>query len=195
MLDGHVVEQHHRGARRDRLLDLLHAVALDLDRAAGPHGERGARTASVIVETGEVVVLHEHQLRQRAPVVHPSAGTDRRLLERAQAGQRLARVPDAGTLARSFDEPTREGGNARQVAEEVQRRALAGEHAAQRATDLAQLRARADGRAVVDRPLDHDPVVELGEHLRGAAGSGDHAGRARDDVGGGRARRQGRPPR
>ena len=39
----HVVEQHDGRAGRDRLLDLLGAVALDLDRAAGPQRRgRGA---------------------------------------------------------------------------------------------------------------------------------------------------------
>ena len=104
------------GAGGDRLLHLLDAVALDLDGAAGPAAPAPGATASVMVEPGEVVVLHQHELGQRAAVVHAAAGAHRGLLDRPQPGQRLAGVPDPGRRAGGLDEATGERGDAREMA-------------------------------------------------------------------------------
>ena len=77
----------------------LGAVALDLDRAARPRAR--ARVHRVgDAQPGEVVVLHQHEVRQRAAVVHAAAGAHRGLLHRPQPGQGLAGVPDRGRSAR-----------------------------------------------------------------------------------------------
>ena len=87
------------GARGDRLVDLLEAVALDLDRATRPAVARALDRVGD-ADAGEVVVLHQHEVGQRPAVVDAAAGAHRRLLERAQTGQRLAGVPDPRTRRR-----------------------------------------------------------------------------------------------
>ena len=81
-----------------------------------------------------VVLLDEDLVEQAEAVVAPAARGDRRLLERAQARRRLARVEDlrAGALDRAH---ARRGQrrDARQPPEEVQRRALGGEQRARAA--------------------------------------------------------------
>ena len=95
-------------------------------------------------------------LGQRAAVVHAAAGAYGRLLERAQAGERLARVPDAGATARrvrrGVDEAAGQGGDPREVAEEVQRGALGGEDRRERALD---------GADDVAAPATASPSVDL----------------------------------
>ena len=74
-------------------------------------------------------------------MVRTAAGPDRRLLERAQPRRGLAGVPHAcgrSGVGHDVDEATGEGGDARQVAEEVQRRALGGEDRRQPARHFAE---------------------------------------------------------
>ncbi len=123
VLGRHVVEHHEIGAAVDRLDHLLHPLALDFDAAPGPL-LAGAPDGLADAEPSEVVVLHEHHLGQRPAVVHAAAGAYGRLLERAQAGERLARVPDAGATARRVGSGVDEAAGQRcdpgEVAEEVQ---------------------------------------------------------------------------
>ena len=64
-------------------------------RPCVPATRAGARCDRVgDAEAGEVVVLDQHEVGQRAAVVHAAPGAHRRLLDRAQPGQRLAGVPD-----------------------------------------------------------------------------------------------------
>ena len=136
-------------------------------------------------EPGEVVVLHQHELRQRPAVVHAAAGTDRRLLDRPQAGQRLAGVPDPGGRAGGVDEPTRErsppptGG----TGSSTRVRSPVSTERSGPATSPTFVPG-ADHVAVVDEPAHLHRRVELREHLVAQRGAGDHAVGPRDDVDG-----------
>ena len=66
-------------------------------------------------------------------MVHAAPGAHRRLLDRAQPRERLAGVPDARRRSRGLDEPAGERRHPRQMAQEVERGALAGEERAQAA--------------------------------------------------------------
>ena len=99
--------------------------------AAGPgHG------LSKPAGEGDVVLLDQDRVVEAHAVVHPAAGADRGLLERAQQRRRLAGVEDHGAPAlrpRRLDEAGGQGRDAGEVAEQVERDALAGEQAARRA--------------------------------------------------------------
>ena len=140
------------------------------------------RTASRDADAGEVVVLDQHELGERATMVHAAAGAHRRLLDRTQTGQRLAGVPDPRHGTRGVDEPAGERGDAREVAEEVERAALAGEHRPQRTGHLADLGPGRDRVAVVEEPLHLHRGIDLREHLVGARGTREHAFGARHHV-------------
>ena len=130
------------------------------------HSARARVTASRDPEAAQVVVLHEHQVGERPAVVDAAAGAHRRLLERAEPGQRLACLADARAAFERRDEPVGRGGDTREVAQEVERGALAGEHRAQAPRDRA--RRRSSRRPMVPSPTRHgdlDARVDLREHL------------------------------
>ena len=145
----HVVAEHQPGAGGDRLDQLLEAVALDLDRAARPP-VLGPVHRLGDAQTGEVVVLHEHEVGERAPVVDAAARPHGRLLEGPKAGRRLAGVPHPGggiAVRRGRDEAAGERGHAAEVAEEVEGRALPRQHRRQGPAHRAdRRRARSDRR-------------------------------------------------
>ena len=96
-----------------------------------PAGEFwSARRAASADAAGDpnVVLLDEYRVVEAAAVRGPAAGHDRRLLERAQAGGRLARVEDprAGP-GDGLDVARGQGRDAGQAPEEVERDPLAGE--------------------------------------------------------------------
>ena len=101
-----------------------------------------------------VVLLDEDRVEQAEAVVRPAARGDRGLLERAQPRRRLARVEDprAGALDLA-DRARGRGRDARQAAEEVQRRALGGQDRPRRALDAQHLAALAPD-ALLDAPLE-----------------------------------------
>ena len=113
-------------------------------------------------------------------MVGTAAGSDRRLLERAQAGRRLARVPDArvpsGRLG-GVDELAGQRRDAREVAEEVQRRPLGGEDRSERTAHSAEHLLRVEVITVHREPRDRDRCVDLCERLGRARGTGEHARR------------------
>ena len=124
----HVVEQQARRAGRERLVDLAGIAHLDLERA-GELGRGLARARDRLRDPaggGDVVLLDQDRVVQPGAVVARAAGRDRRLLERAQPGGRLARVEHlrARALHRAR-RARRQRRDAREVREEVQRRALA----------------------------------------------------------------------
>ena len=175
------------GAGRDRLLDLLERSHSTSTARPGQRGVR-ASTASVMPEAGEVVVLQQHEVGQRAAVVHAAAGAHRRLLERAQTGQRLAGVPDARRRPGGVDE-----------------RRVAWRRPSRWHRKLSAVRSpvRTDAQRPGDRRRPSLPAptrrrrraatstctvgVDLRERLGRARGAGEHAVGARDDVGGGAA--------
>ena len=113
-----------------------------------------------------------------------AAGTHRRLLEGTQAGQGLAGLEDAD-VARELDELPREAGDPGEVAQEVQRRALAGEDRPQRTFEPTDRLTLHDRRTVGLGPRDAHGRIELRERLGGARDAGEHTGGARDEVGDG----------
>src|SRR5436309_967488 len=136
LLGRHVVEQHEVGAGLDGGVDLVALVALHLHaqpRPAQPGAGHGLRYR----QAGEVVVLDEHAVGKAAAMVDAAARAHRGLLEGAQAGGGLARVADARLAVRGPHVAPGEAGDARQVAQEVERRALAGEDRGQRPLDAA----------------------------------------------------------
>ena len=97
----HVVEQDPVGAGGERLADLVERVALDLDRRSRQPAAR-SRSTAVRDSSGEaqVVVLDEDRVVEAQPVVRAAAAAHGVLLERAQAGRRLARVEEDRAGAR-----------------------------------------------------------------------------------------------
>src|SRR5207237_7545763 len=85
----------------------------------------------------QMVLLDEDRVVEPGPVIRAAAAADRVLLERAEAGCRLARVEDrrAGAVD-SVDEGARERGDPTETAEQVERGAFAREDRACRPTDL-----------------------------------------------------------
>src|SRR5690606_529230 len=91
--DVHVVEQDHVGAGGERRVDFGEIAALNFDlqgvrRAGARRGDRVRDAAG----GGDVVVLDQNAVVEAAAVIVTTAGAHRVLLERAEAGSRLARV-------------------------------------------------------------------------------------------------------
>src|SRR5436190_1428041 len=76
----------------------------------------------------KVVLLHEHAVVEARAVVATAAAADGVLLQRPQTGRRLARVEDrrSGALGQ-LDEAAREGSDAAETGEEVERDSFAAE--------------------------------------------------------------------
>src|SRR5581483_10346287 len=155
-------------------------ITLDFDVARRPvlpralHGPGHA-------ERPEVVVLYEDHVRQRTAVVGAAARAHGGLLERAQAGCGLARVPDARSTGSAVDEVSSQRGNTGEVAQEVERGALPREDRAQRPFDTTDRRLRLDHVAVTSIPRDVDRIVELRERLGRARDASDHSRGACDE--------------
>ena len=121
-------------------------------------------------------------------MVAPATGAHCGLLERPQSRRRLASVPDPRRIVTSGvtqhdDERPHARGDAREVAEEVERGALGREDRRQRAAHATDDGARANERTFVGSPFDLDSFVDLTEGLGGAAGAGEHAGDAHHELG------------
>ena len=106
------------------------------------------------------------------------------LLERAQAGRRLARAGDARPGAGDgVDDAAGGGGDAAQPAEEVERRALAGEQRRARAAHVGERGPGRDARAVGDAQISKlDRGIEQREGPRRQLEAGDAAGAAGHDA-------------
>ncbi len=118
-------------------------------------------------------------------MVGPTAGAHRGLLEGPQPRDRLAGVPHQHVGADGLDEATGEGGHPRQVAGEVQRRALGGEDGGKRARHPGGHRAGRQVGAVGEQPLDAHRLVDLGEGLVHTGPPGEDARGPRRQDGGG----------
>src|SRR5207244_11505380 len=92
--------QEPRGAGLARLAHLRKRLGLDLDldrqATRAQRGDGGADPAG----EAQVVVLDENRVVEAAPMVAAAAAADGVLLERSQAGRRLARVEDRGVGSR-----------------------------------------------------------------------------------------------
>ena len=127
-LDAHVVEQQEVGAGAERVGDLVEVAALDLDREIGLGPARAVDGLGEAAGQGDVVLLDQDRVVEAHAVVAPAARRDRGLLQLAQPRRRLAGVEDAGAgPGDRLDEARGEGGDAREVAEEVERGPLGGE--------------------------------------------------------------------
>ena len=161
----HVVEQHQVGADEGRHLGLAQRVALHLD---GPARVEVAGLGHRLLDgdAEQVVVLEQDAVGQVAPVVEAAAGPHRRLLQRPQAGRGLAGVADVGAGVGGVGVAAGEGGDARQVAQEVEGGALGDEDAGQAAGDGGDGLAGDDPVAVVGPPVEVDVAVDLEERPR-----------------------------
>src|SRR5581483_5735075 len=99
-----------------------------------------------------MVVVHQLAVPQVAAVVDAATGAHGGLLQDAQPGRRLAGVPDAGAATGSDHEAPRRRRHAREVAEEIERGALAGEHRRQRPAHPSEHLLGADLVAVAGVP-------------------------------------------
>ena len=130
---------------------LLERLALDLDLGAGVL-QRSSTAAPIRPATRRWLSLIEDPVVEPEAVVPAASAAHRVLLERAQSGRRLARVEDlrAGAVDR-VDVAAREGGDAREAAEQVERQALAARAARGRGPRVARSRPRSASPSAVDR--------------------------------------------
>ena len=143
----------------------------------------------------EMVVLQQHRVEQTDPVQRRAAAAGRVLLQRPQAGQRLARVADLrARAAHRLDEPRRGGRVPREQREEIEDRPLVREQRREGSFDRRDPRARRDARAVGDQRRKHKTRAardDLGhgksrDHAVGAAHDGRPAAQRRRDRRGAR---------
>src|SRR6266542_4366959 len=101
-------------------------------------------------------------------MIYAATGAYSRLLEGAKTGRGLPRVADPGVAGRRPNEPSGHGGDARQMTQEVQRRALGGKYRRERPLDGGDVGARLQLLAVVQGPAQDDRRIDLREGLTGA---------------------------
>ena len=187
LVGSHVVEQHHAWRPRRSPPRTCSTRSHSTSTVRPGHSARARAHRVGDADAGEVVVLHQHEVRQRAAVVHAAAGAHRGLLERTQAGQRLAgvpapapRSPAASTKRRvAVATPERWHRKLSAVRSPVSTDRSGPRH-------LADLGARARRRRRRRRSQSTCTLrVELREHLGRARGAGEHAVGAGDDVGDG----------
>ncbi len=178
LLGGHVVEEHRAGTGSACFLDLVGTVALDLHQAPRPTPAGGGDRLGD-GQAAQMVVLHEHGVRQARAVVVATAGANSCLLECPQARSGLAGIenpyPGRGS-SHGVDEAAGRRGHAREVPEEVEGGPLAGEDRAQPAPHRGHRLPDSDSRPVGEVPGDLDRRVELGIGLLHAALARHHAG-------------------
>ncbi len=187
-LGRHVVEQDQIGVRRDGLFDLVEAITFDVKRTPWPP------VASLFDRfadrhTDEMVVLEHQPSAEVAAMVATSAGAGGGLFEAAQAGRGLAGIPDADATVGDLHELIHPGGNARQMAHEVERRALGGQDRRERSLDVGNNRTGLELITIVEVPGDFDAGIDLAERLGGAQTSRESARLASVHLRGGRDRR------
>ena len=164
--EAHVVEQDAVGSRGERLANLCERVALDL------HGQRGRRLAAAVRLPGRFPPARRRWLSlTRIPSKRPrrwfvpAAAAHGVLLERPQAGRRLAGVEQHGVGALDrVGVATGQGCNAREPAEQVESRALGGEDGASLALHPGEDGGRVEHAvAVVGERLEFQAGVEGAE--------------------------------
>ena len=169
----------------EHLFELIERIDLDLDldqMAGGLPGalEHGADAAG----DRDVIVLDQHRVVEAEAVIEAAAAAHGVFLQRAQPGRGLARADDARLgVGDARDERRGRGGDARQVAEEIERGAFGAENGARIARDRHQLGAGRDRRAVARVRRDLDLRRQPAERRLDQRQAGDHAGLARDHDG------------
>ncbi len=182
----HVVQQHDVDVALQHYGELFERVDLDFDERGRRVGR--PRTSAHVAQyggkfghrqMGDVVVLDQHGIVQAHAVVGPAAARHRVLRKPAQAGQRLARVVDAGPRAGDgLDVAGGQCRDARQVRQQVQGRAFEGEDRTQRALHAGHLTARPQRRAVGQQQHQGDGRVENINNRRQRRRAAEPAGRA-----------------
>ncbi len=114
-------------------------------------------------------------------MVRPTTGPHGSLLERAKTWEGLAGVPHPSRTGAGGDEPGGQGGDTRQVPQEVECRAFRRQERRHRTRDGADHISGFDGRAVEPLPHHRQRGVDLTEGLGGAGGSGDDTGGPGDE--------------
>ncbi len=115
-------------------------------------------------------------------VVRTAAATDGIFLQRPKPRRRLARAGDPGAGALDgFDEGGRGGGNARQMAEEIERDAFGGKNRARIPVDAARALPAATAVAVLGGGREGDRRIDHAEGCSGERQTGDDAGLACGD--------------
>src|SRR5436190_12434186 len=172
----HVVEQDSIDAGGERRLHLADVAALDLDRARRTLRAGEPHRLDEPAHERDVVLLDQDRVVEAHPVIPSASGRDRRLLERAHGGRGLARIEDRDPAVRARDISGGQRGDAREVAEEVERRTPRGEELACGALDLRHL-AR---HLIPPLGLSHQRLevagTSLRERLRGGVQPEHHAG-------------------
>lgn len=107
-----------------------------------------------------MVVLDEDGIIKRETVIHAAAGAHGVFFQRPEAGRRLAGAGDRGLGAGdSRGDFCGNGGDAGQVAEKIQRRALRRQKPAGRAFDRRDDIAGHHGRSILNVPCHYDRRV------------------------------------
>ena len=181
-----IVDQHHVGeADVEHLLELIERVDLDLDLDQMPGRRLGARQHRAdAARDRDVVVLDQHRVVEAEAVIEAAAAADGVFLQRAQPGVVLrVQMMRALVWAMRAHEGRGRGGDAGEVAEEIERGALGGQDRARIAGDRHQLGPGLHRRAIACMRFDPDFRREPAKRRRDQRQAGDHAGLARDDDG------------
>ncbi len=182
VVGSHVVEEEEVGPDGGRHLGLAEGVALHLHRSPRVEDPSlGHRRLDG--DAGQVVVLDQDPVGQAGPVVEAPAGPHRRLLQGPQAGGGLAGVPDERPGGGGVGVAPGEGGDARQVAQEVEGRALGHQDGGQGTVHGGDGLAGRDPLAVVGPPVDLHQGIDLSDRLGRRPSSGEHAFGPRHQVG------------
>jgi hypothetical protein len=158
----HVVEQEAIGASCERFLDLLDPVDLDLNLEARIGGLCGSNRGPYPAGDRDMVVLDENSVVEPHPVIVRTAYPRSVFSQRAQAGDRFARVEDNRSGAVDcIDVAACERGDSREVLERVERRAFGGEHGPGISGETHHYAPRFNPVAVAYEHLDLDGWIEL----------------------------------
>ncbi len=153
-LQRHIVQKERVRARLDGLLNLLQRRAFHLHPQRMGRMGAGAsnRLTNIAAERKQMVVFYQDSVIQPDAVIDPAPNAHRILLQQAQSGRGLARVGDSCPCAlHGVHESACEGGDTRQVLEEVQRGALAHQNRARGTPQAQNARAGREPRAVRKR--------------------------------------------
>ena len=184
IIQAHVVQQDHVHAQRQRGLQLLQRVDLQLDpdHVADARPRPRHRIGDAARE-GDVVVLDQHRVVQAEAMIAAAAHAHGVFLQGAQARHGLARAGHARAIRRHGPrDRCGGGGDAAQVAQEVQRHALGRQHGAGAALDARDLRARLQHAAVRARHAEADRRIQRAERQPRQVQPGQHALLARHQA-------------
>ncbi len=172
-----VVEQQDVRLERQGFLELGDRIDFDFDLHCMPDPGLGAfHRGRYATADSDVIVLDQDGVVEAVAMVMAAAALDRVLLQGAQVRQGLARAGDLGRqTVDGRDIFRRQGGNAGQVAQQVERDAFGGQDGARLAFDPSQDVARFDLTAVGQDGFEAHLMVH---HFHGQTGAVDPGGNA-----------------